>query len=129
MMTILMLSIMAVLSVAILLSARQHQQTQKQITNQQKQIKKLSVELNATSNGAIGLGQRILNIDKQIKDIKSRHQDMLSFGNDDQFQKRTYKQANQLALMGASIEDLRQSCELSQGEAELLSHMSSIQAH
>jgi len=102
---------------------------QKQLDKSLNSNKTIHAELNATSSGAIGLGQRLLFIEKQIKELRARHQDMVSFGNDDKYQKKTYKQASQLALMGASIDDLKQSCELSQGEAELLSHMSSLQTH
>lgn len=128
-MTIITMTVLILFSLGLFLAGVQLSRLQKQLINQKNALKKLSSTLNATTNGTFGLGHRLLIIEKQIKDLKSRHQDMMSFGNDDQYQKRTYKQATQLAQMGASIEELKQSCELSQGEAELLSHMNLSQKH
>lgn len=123
------MTLLILFSVALFLAALQLYRFQKQLADQQKQIGKLLSELNATSNGSFGIGNRLLQVERLIKDLKSRHQDLVSFGNDDQYQKRTYKQANQLALMGATIDELKQSCELSHGEAELLAHMNLSQSH
>jgi len=122
-MTVLNMVLLLLFSVALIVAGIQLFRFQKQLTVQQRLLRKLSSELNATSNGCIGLGHRISLITKQLNTVKSQHQDLLAFGSSDQQQKRTYKQATHLAQMGASIEELRESCELSQGEAELLSHM------
>ena len=122
-MTVLNMVLLLLFSVALIVAEIQLFRFQKQLTVQQRLLRKLSSELNATSNGCIGLGHRISLITKQLNTVKSQHQDLLAFGSSDQQQKRTYKQATHLAQMGASIEELRESCELSQGEAELLSHM------
>jgi len=121
--------LLSVLVFSVFLLYRRLQILDNKFNKSAQSSKKLATELNATMSGAIGLGQRLLSIEKQIKELKSRHQDILSFGNDDKHQKRTYKQASQLAQMGASIDELKHSCELSQGEAELLSHMSSQHTH
>jgi len=110
-------------ALGLLIAAVQLFRFQKQLLQQQIQVKKLSSELNQTAKTAFGFGTRLLTIEQQVKDIKSKHQDMVSFTTDDQYQKRTFKQASQMAQMGASIDQLKQSCELSQGEAELLTHM------
>jgi len=128
-MTILTMTIISLISIGLLLAGIQLFRLQKQLTTQQKIVKKLSSELNAISNGNFGLGSSLLLVEKQIKDLKSRQQDLTSFGNEDQYQKRTYKQASHLAQMGASIDELKQSCELSHGEAELLAHMNLSQSH
>ncbi|PCJ49970.1 MAG: hypothetical protein COA74_04050 [Gammaproteobacteria bacterium] len=117
------------LSVGLLIAGIQLYRLQNQLSAQRKSFKKIHSELNASSSSSIGLGNRLLSLEKQMKELKSRHQDMVSFGSDDQYQKRTYKQASQLALMGATIDELKQSCELSHGEAELLSHMNLTSSH
>ena len=128
-MTIITMTVLILFSLGLFLSGIQLSRLNKQLISQKNALKKLSSELNATTSGTFGLGNRLLVIEKQIKDLKSRHQDMVSFGNDDHYQKRTYKQATQLAQMGASIDELKQSCELSHGEAELLAHMNLSPKH
>jgi len=128
-MTILTIALLLSLSLGLMIAGIQLMRVQKQLTKQRNLIKKIYSELNANSSGSIGLGQRLLILEKQMKELKSRHQDMVSFGSDDKYQKRTYKQASQLALMGATIDELKNSCELSHGEAELLSHMNLAHSH
>ena len=128
-MTILTMALLLSLSLGLMIAGIQLMRIQKQLTEQRNLIKKSYSELNANSSGSIGLGHRLLILEKQMKELKSRHQDMVSFGSDDKYQKRTYKQASQLALMGATIDELKNSCELSHGEAELLSHMNLTHSH
>ncbi|MFT5451253.1 MAG: putative nucleic acid-binding Zn-ribbon protein [Enterobacterales bacterium] len=128
-MTIITMALLITLSLGLMIAGIQLRRFQKQLTEQRNLIKKIYSELNANSSGSIGLGHRLLTLEKQMKELKSRHQDMVSFGSDDQYQKRTYKQASQLALMGATIDELKNSCELSHGEAELLSHMNLSHSH
>ena len=128
-MTILTMVLLISLSLGLMITGIHLSRFQKQLTEQRKLIKKSYSELNANSSASIGLGHRLLILEKQMKELKSRHQDMVSFGSDDQYQKRTYKQASQLALMGATIDELKNSCELSHGEAELLSHMNLSHSH
>lgn len=123
-MSLLTITVFVVLSIGLFWAGVQLYRLHSMLCEQQHLLKNLTSELNAIANGSIGLGNSLLRTEKQLKDLKSRHQDLVSFGNDDHYQKRTYKQANQLALMGATIDELKQSCELSHGEAELLAHMS-----
>ena len=122
-MTILTMTLLILFSVGLFMAGIQLYRVQKQLTAQQAILKKLSSELYATSNTAIGFGKRLLSSEKQLHTLKTQHQDLVSFGSDDHYQKRTYKQATHLAQMGASVDELQKSCELSQGEAELLAHM------
>ena len=128
-MTIIMIALLGTLALGLMIAGIQLMRFQKQLSGHRHLIKKIYSELNANSSGSIGLGHRLLILEKQMKELKSRHQDMVSFGSDDQYQKRTYKQASQLALMGATIDELKDSCELSHGEAELLSHMNLSHSH
>ena len=128
-MTILIITLLAILSAGLFVAGILLNKLQKQINNQLLLIKRLTTDINATSNSGYGIGKRLLSVEKQLKDLKSKQQDLISFGSEDKYQKRTYKQANQLAQMGASIAELKQSCELSHGEAELLAHLNPSQTH
>ncbi len=122
-MTILTMTLFILSSVGLLLAAVHIFKLQKQLAIQQESLKKLFSELNATSKGCIGIGNKLYNVSKQLNQLNNQQQDMVSYGGDGHFQKRTYKQATHLARMGASIDELKNNCELSQGEAELLAHM------
>jgi len=122
-MTILTMTLLILFSSGLLLAGIQIFKLQKQIAIQQESFKRLTSEINATSNSTIGIGNKLNNVDKQLNQLKNQQQDMVSFGGDVNHLKRTYKQATHLAKMGASIDELKQNCELSQGEAELLAHM------
>ena len=128
-MTILTMTLLAVLSIGLVWAGILLSRLQSRLLNQQLLLNKLTADLNASANVSIGMGNSLRIAEKQLHELKSRHQDLVSFGNDDKYQKRTYKQANQLAQMGASVDELKESCELSQGEAELLAHMSLTQRH
>jgi len=122
-MTIFTMTLLTIFSIGLFWAGIQLSRMQKQLVSQQEKLKRLSSELNVTTRTSFGFGHRLVKIEKQLTSIKTQHQDLLAFGSDDQYQKRTFKQATHLAQMGASIDELRQSCELSHGEAELLSHM------
>lgn len=122
-MAILTMTLLIVLSIGLFWAGIQLSRLQSQLFNQQKRIKRLFSELNGTTNASIGIGNRLHKTERQLKSLKNEHQDMISFGKEDRYQKRTYKQATQMVQMGASVDELKKSCELSQGEAELLSHM------
>ena len=128
-MTIIIMTLLALLSVGLFFAGIHLSRLQKQINIQQLLIKKLTADINATSSSGYGIGNRLLSTEAKVKELKSKLQDIISFGSEDQYQKRTYKQANQLAQMGASIDELKHSCELSHGEAELLAHLNPSQAH
>ena len=122
-MTMITMTLLILISVALLTTGIQLYRLQKQFSSQQKMLKKLSSEHKSSTSVNYGFGNRLIVIEKQLINLKTQHQDMVSFGSEDQYQKRTFKQASHLAQMGASIDELRESCELSHGEAELLAHM------
>ncbi|MCP3674667.1 MAG: DUF2802 domain-containing protein [Gammaproteobacteria bacterium] len=123
MMTIITMTILILISLALLITGAQLYQLQKQFLLQQESLEKLSSEYKATSSTNFGFGNRLVDIERKLINLKTQHQDIVEFGSEDKYQKRTFKQASHLAQMGASVDELRQSCELSHGEAELLAHM------
>ncbi|MCP4273169.1 MAG: DUF2802 domain-containing protein [Gammaproteobacteria bacterium] len=122
-MTILTMTLLIFFSLGLLIAGLQIAKMQKKLAIQDASLQRLNSEINATSKGSIGIGNKLFNVSKQLNLLKNQQQDMVSFGGDVNFQKRTYKQATHLAKMGASIDELKSNCELSQGEAELLAHM------
>ena len=122
-MTIFIMTLLVLFSAGLCLAGIQLFRFQRQLASQQNILRKLASELNATTSGNYGLGNRMLSMQKQLASLKTQYQDVISANSIGQYQKQSYKQASHLAKMGASIDELRQSCELSQGEAELLTHM------
>jgi Flp pilus assembly protein TadB len=89
--------------------------------------KRLEKELQAAAHINQVLGDRLIAAESEFKRIDALLQELQEFGKNDLFQQRTFKQAGKMAQLGASVDELKRSCELSQGEAELLSHMHQLQ--
>lgn len=84
-------------------------------------IDSLSKEVNGISHGSMGVGRKVLALEKEIEDLHIRL---------DEFQRNdpakvSYSEAARLVEMGASIEDLMNSCGISKPEAELVSALTS----
>lgn len=91
-------------------------------------LKRTEKELQAAAQINQTLGKRLIQSESENKRIEALVQELQEFGKNDLFQQRTFKQASKMAQLGASIEELKRSCELSEGEAELLRHMNLSQA-
>lgn len=85
-------------------------------TLQQKQLKELSHELQTMTNAAYGVGKRINQLAGQIRELDDRQEE---FDLKDQGS-HSMQQAIALVHKGASVEELIENCDMSQGEAELL---------
>lgn len=86
------------------------------LTGHQADIKRLRKENKVILAGAVGVGQRIVDLEKQIHELSFRQEKKI-------VQKpstNSYLQASKLAQMGASLEDITESCALSRAEAELV---------
>ncbi len=83
---------------------------------QQKQLKDLSHELQSMTSAAYGVGKRINQLSAQIRELDDRQEefDLKEQG------AQSMQQAIALVHKGASIEELMETCEMSRGEAELL---------
>ncbi|MCU7950344.1 MAG: DUF2802 domain-containing protein [gamma proteobacterium symbiont of Bathyaustriella thionipta] len=86
------------------------------VTLQQKQLKELSHELQTMTNAAYGVGKRINQLAGQIRELDDRQEE---FDLKDQGS-HSMQQAIALVHKGASVDELIENCEMSQGEAELL---------
>ncbi|NNJ73144.1 MAG: DUF2802 domain-containing protein [Enterobacterales bacterium] len=98
-----------------------------QLKNVQKQhadkFKRVEKELHAAALINQTLGNRLFSVEAEAKRLEAQQKELEDFGKNDLFQQRTFKQASKMAQLGASIEELKRSCELSEGEAQLLRHL------
>lgn len=83
---------------------------------QQKQLKELSHELQTMTNAAYGVGKRINQLAGQIRELDDRQEE---FDLKDQGS-HSIQQAIALVHKGATVDEIIENCEMSQGEAELL---------
>lgn len=80
------------------------------------QFDSLSEEVQAMSKSAIGVGRKVIELEKYITVLESKIEEMQK--NDPA--KVSYSEAARLVEMGAGIEDLMNACGISRPEAELV---------
>lgn len=80
-------------------------------------IDSLSKEVQGISHGSMGVGRKVLALEKQIELLNARIEELQK--NDPA--KVSYSEAARLVEMGAKVEDLMNSCGISRPEAELVS--------
>jgi hypothetical protein len=73
-------------------------------------------ELKAFKSSAMGIGKKVMNIERDLADTVEKQQD-LEFSDPNSL---PYNQASRLVQMGADVDDLMSSCGISKAEAELL---------
>jgi len=83
-------------------------------------IIELEDELQAITNSAIGVGKKLHEVESELKVVESQQEEI---AHRESHQPKPYLQAAKMAQMGASVADLMESCQLTQGEAELLVHL------
>jgi len=111
------------LAIAMLMIAVQSRRMANQFLKQSSRLKHVEKELKAAAMINQQLGNRLIALESESKKLENQQHELQEFGKNDLFQQRTFKQASQMAQLGASVEELKKSCELSHGEAELLSHL------
>lgn len=87
----------------------------------EKLIQKLMREVAASSNGAVGMGQRLLAMEKRLQANAAKQPEKIDYYNDDEFQ--PYSQAAQMFKMGMDCDEVARRCGLSRAEASLLEMM------
>ncbi|GEM_PF-171157 len=76
-----------------------------------------SSEVQGVSHGAMGVGRKVLNLEKQLHALTISFDEMKN--NDPA--KVSYSEASRLVELGAGVEDLMNTCGISRPEAELVS--------
>mgnify|MGYP002712154450 CR=1 FL=1 len=96
-------------------------QVRRQADANEKLIQKLMREVAASSNGAVGMGQRLLAMEKRLQASAEKQPEKIDYYNDDEFQ--PYSQAAQMFKMGIDCDEVARRCGLSRAEASLLEMM------
>jgi len=77
----------------------------------------LGKDLQGISHGSMGVGRKVLQLEKQIEQLEIKIEEMQK--NDPS--KVSYSEAARLVELGAGVDDLMNSCGISRPEAELVS--------
>lgn len=116
------LSASAVISViALLIAVLSLRHVRRQADANEKLIQKLMREVAASSSGSVGMGQRLLAMEKRLQANATKPSEKIDYYNDDEFQ--SYSQAAQMFKMGMDCDEVARRCGLSRAEASLLEMM------
>ena len=116
------LSASAVISViALLIAVLSLRHVRRQADANEKLIQKLMREVAASSSGSVGMGQRLLAMEKRLQASAAKSAEKIDYYNDDEFQ--SYSQAAQMFKMGMDCDEVARRCGLSRAEASLLEMM------
>jgi hypothetical protein len=94
--------------------------TRKQATDNEKLLQKLMRDLAASNSGSVGMGQRLMAMEKRLQTTQ-KQSEKIDVYNDDEFQ--PYSQAAQMFKMGLDADEVARRCGLSRAEASLLEVM------
>ncbi len=106
--------------VALVFALISLRQVRRQARATEKLIQKLMRDVAVSSSGSVGMGQRLLAMEKRLQsDVKKAEK--IDYYNDDEFQ--PYSQAAQMFKMGMDCDEVARRCGLSRAEASLLEMM------
>lgn len=116
------MSISAVVSViALTIAVLSLKHVRRQAEVHEKLIQKLMREVAASSSGSVGMGQRLLAMEKRLQANAAKKPEKIDYYNDEEFQ--PYSQAAQMFKMGMDCDEVARRCGLSRAEASLLEMM------
>jgi len=116
------LSASAIVSViALVIAVLSLKHVRRQADANEKLIQKLMREVAASSSGSVGMGQRLLAMEKRLQANTTKQPEKIDYYNDDEFQ--PYSQAAQMFKMGMDCDEVARRCGLSRAEASLLEMM------
>jgi hypothetical protein len=116
------MSISAVVSViALTIAVLSLNHVRRQAEVNEKLIQKLMREVAASSSGSVGMGQRLLAMEKRLQANTAKKPEKIDYYNDEEFQ--PYSQAAQMFKMGMDCDEVARRCGLSRAEASLLEMM------
>ncbi len=107
--------------VALIIAIKGLRMARSQQDHTEKLIQKLSRELSVSNSGSVGMGQRLLAMEKRLQEEPQKSDQKIDYYNDDDFQ--PYSQAAQLFKMGLDAEEVARRCGLSRAEASLIQMM------
>ncbi len=101
---------------ALLLTVRNARTLSRQNKTQQSLNRQLQEDNRALAKSAVGMGQKVLDTERKLSDVLKKQISLLN----SQPEHPSYDQASKLIAMGATENDLVNSCGFSHAEAELL---------
>jgi uncharacterized membrane-anchored protein YhcB (DUF1043 family) len=107
--------------VALLVAFKSLKVARAQQENTEKLIQKLTRDLAVSNSGSVGMGQRLLAMEKRLQEEPKKSDRKIDYYNDEDFQ--PYSQAAQLFKMGLDAEEVARRCGLSRAEASLIQMM------
>lgn len=93
----------------------------RQARETEKLLQRLTREVAASSSGSVGMGQRLMAMEKRLQNAAQQKPEKMDYYQDEEFQ--PYSQAAQLFKMGMDAEEVARRCGLSRAEASLLEVM------
>ncbi len=109
--------------VALILAFKSLQVARAQQAHTEKLIQKLTRDLAMSTSGSVGMGQRLLAMEKRLQEEPQKSDKKIDYYNDEDFQ--PYSQAAQLFKLGLDAEEVARRCGLSRAEASLIQMMQS----
>ncbi|RLV61595.1 DUF2802 domain-containing protein [Parashewanella curva] len=94
------------------------------VKDSQKQRDTLKRELDELRKGTIGVGRRVIDLEKKLKQNEARIDEAAQ----EEPQSRLYTRAMKMVALGADVQEIVQECELPRAEAELLIRLHSKSA-
>lgn len=107
--------------VALIIAIKGLKVARAQQENTERLIQKLTRDLAMSNSGSVGMGQRLLAMEKRLQEEPKKSDQKIDYYNDDDFQ--PYSQAAQLFKMGLDAEEVARRCGLSRAEASLIQMM------
>jgi len=107
--------------VALIVAVKSLKIARAQQDNTEKLIQKLARDLAVSNSGSVGMGQRLLAMEKRLQEEPQKSDQKIDYYNDEDFQ--PYSQAAQLFKMGLDAEEVARRCGLSRAEASLIQMM------
>jgi hypothetical protein len=96
------------------------------VREQSRRLETMQSDLRALCNAAVQVGERVNLLEQGMKQLQQRQQE-LGIRQDQMVhaepEERTYEQAVKLAQKGTPLEEIMDICNLSRGEAELITMM------
>lgn len=107
--------------VALIIAIKSYGVARSQQEHTERLIQKLTRDLAVSNSGSVGMGQRLLAMEKRLQEEPQKADQKIDYYNDDDFQ--PYSQAAQLFKMGLDAEEVARRCGLSRAEASLIQMM------
>ncbi|RYY77300.1 MAG: DUF2802 domain-containing protein [Gammaproteobacteria bacterium] len=108
--------------VALIVSLKSLNVAKAQQVQTEQALQKFARDLAMSSSGSVGMGQRLLAMEKRLQEAQKADK-KIDYYNDEDFQ--PYSQAAQLFKLGLDAEEVARRCGLSRAEASLIQMMQS----